>query len=35
VTRLNDEINAYKKRNNAFQKKADAYNAAVREKGEE
>lgn len=35
VTRLNDEISVYKKRNSAFQKKADTYNAAVREKGEE
>lgn len=35
VTQLNDEIGVYKKRNNAFQKKADAYNDAVREKGEE
>ncbi len=35
VNRLNTDIDAYKKRNRAFQKKADAYNAAVREKGEE
>jgi hypothetical protein len=35
VSRLNTDIDAYKKRNRAFQKKADAYNAAVREKGEE
>ncbi len=35
VTRLNDEIDIYKNRNQAFQKKADAYNAALREKGEE
>jgi hypothetical protein len=35
VTRLNKEIEVYKNRNKAFQKKADAYNAAAREKGEE
>lgn len=35
VTRLNHEVDDYTKRNNAFQKKADAYNAALREKGEE
>ena len=35
VTRLNNEIDIYKTRNKAFQKKADAYNAALREKGEE
>ncbi|MCG6879553.1 MAG: DUF4124 domain-containing protein [Deltaproteobacteria bacterium] len=35
VTRLNNEIDIYKARNKAFQAKADAYNAAVREKGEE
>ena len=34
VAGLNEEIDAYAKRNEAFQKKADAYNAAVREKGE-
>jgi uncharacterized protein YlxW (UPF0749 family) len=35
VTRLNKDIDAYEKRNRAFQKKADAYNEAIREKGEE
>ena len=35
VTRLNSEIDIYKARNKAFQEKADAYNAAVREKGDE